>query len=103
MSCSEEMFHKSPHNHQHYTTPYGVCGLIQHFHLQFGTKLCQLKCTIRFIPCACNTCNSFTDQFNLPCDPKLCDKTTKISYSTTLCLLKRIRLIKLMEHCHIEK
>ena len=66
MTFSVYMFYKLSHNHRHQTKPYGVHGLIWHYHLQFEPKLGQGKCEIWHVPCVCNSCTDHLDFLWIP-------------------------------------
>lgn len=70
MSSSVDIFHKLPNNHQQYTNPHGVHGLVWHYHLRYEPKSVQGKCAIGRIRCVCN---AFTDQLDFSQNTTLCD------------------------------
>ena len=70
ISFSVHVFHKLPHNNQHYKKSNGVHGQLQSYHFKFDPRLGQGNCEIGRITCAYNACIS---EYYFPCNPSLCD------------------------------
>ena len=98
MSSSVDLFHKLPHNNQHYTNNFGLHGSNLIYHLCFDPKLGKGRCEIIPIPFSCNV---YTYKLDLPWNPTLCDDKQPIYQTPKINLLQCIGKIKSVEHHHI--
>ena len=102
MSCTTNQFPELifliPHN-----KPYGVIGLIKHYHMHFYPQLGHGTCEIRQIPCACNNHTSTLDKlWNPGVEPHQQPRYQPVKYFTYWPVLHSFNNWKIIHFSHKE-